>query len=211
MVFSEGLNTISEGIYHEAQSQGVKSGTTLAGCLLENGQIRIAHVGDSRVYRLRDHTLMQLTADHSEVQRLLSMGVITPAQARSHPKRHVITQYLGMPDTEVRIDASITPVAVRKGDRYLLCSDGLSDMVKDAQISKIFSAAATVKAAADELVQAALKNGGKDNVTVLCLFIGGKDQIFGTNKKMQGILTGLAGAVGAAGLVCLAEMIYRLH
>ena len=164
------LHDVSVQIYQEAHAHGIRSGTTFAGCLWQNGQMRVAHIGDSRVYRLHDGRLEQLTADHSEVQRLVAMGVITSEEAKTHPKRHVISQYLGMPADEVSVSPTLSPWY--KGtphDRYIICSDGLTDMLDNAGIEQILAKAEDAKSAAIGLVQGALRKGGRDNVTVLCL------------------------------------------
>ncbi|HNW87244.1 MAG TPA: protein phosphatase 2C domain-containing protein [Candidatus Limiplasma sp.] len=208
--FTQELNIISENIHKNASGQGLRSGTTFAGCLWQNGKMRIAHVGDSRVYRLRGGVLKQMTVDHSEVQRLLAMGVITPSQAKTHPKRHVITQYLGMPSTEIRIDPNLTTVDIRCGDRFVLCSDGLSDMVEETQLKRVLRGANCPKDAATELVKCAIQNGGRDNVTVVCLFFKGTNQS-ARQKVVEKVLFSFSAAAGAGGLMFLVELFYRIH
>ena len=148
------------------------TGTTLAACLLQRGMLRVLHVGDSRVYRLRAGQLMRLTRDHSEVQRLVDQGMMTPYQARSSPNRHLITQYIGMDPGDKDFQPTLSKSAeVMPGDRYLLCSDGLIDMVEDEAIRRFLCKARDASEAVDTLVQQALDNGGHDNVTALCFFM----------------------------------------
>ena len=123
-------------------------------------------VGDSRVYALRDGELTQLTHDHSAVQELVDAGELTPEQARAHPRRNVVTRALGSPETPVPDFVHIAP---RVGDRYVICSDGLSGEMDDQEIARVLGEATSPQAAADDLVARALHHGGRDNVTVIVL------------------------------------------
>lgn len=124
----------------------------------------LANVGDSRTYLLRDDQLRQLSEDHSYVQALVNEGHITPEEARAHPRRNIVTRALGIEDV-VEVDSWSLPIV--RGDRYLLCSDGLVDEVEDAVISEILIRYTDPQTAADELVATANANGGRDNVTVV--------------------------------------------
>jgi len=138
-------------------------GTTLTALLIRNSQISLLHVGDSRCYRLRGNTLEQLSNDHTVIQELLDQGAITEAEAAEHPQRSMLTQAL-------RGDGDVTPVLqvyeVKKGDRYLLCSDGLSGVLTDKEIKSGLK-----KTNKDEAVKflndATYINGAPDNVTIL--------------------------------------------
>lgn len=165
------LRGISEKINREATQKSQKSGTTIAMMLIKGKKAVLANVGDSRIYRLRDRELKQMSLDHSKVQRMISMGLLTPEKARTDPSRHVITQYLGMP-TDVKVSPYIVEnVDLEKGDVFVLCSDGLTDMAEDAEIEKILKQKAKPLDAAQELVKTALRHGGRDNVTVMVLRI----------------------------------------
>ena len=109
-------------------------GTTLTSALVEGDEVAIAHVGDSRAYRLRDGELKLLTADHSLVEELRRQGRLTDAQAEDHPQRSIITRALG-PEQEVEVDTMT--YSARPGDVYLLCSDGLTTMLKEQRIGQI--------------------------------------------------------------------------
>ena len=168
----DALQSISDTIDANAQAKGYHSGTTIAMLMIRHGKARVVHVGDSRVYQMRNKQLKRMTVDHSEVQRMFAMGLIREEEMDTHPRRHVINQYLGMP----REDALVSPTVSEKepletGARYVICSDGLTDMVKDPELSQILGEAKTADQAAKELVMAALRNGGRDNVTVICLFV----------------------------------------
>ncbi len=138
-------------------------GTTLTlGVFGDDGALAMAHVGDSRAYLLRNGELRQLTSDHTVVAELVSGGYITHAEARTHPRRNLVTQSIGMPN--VRID-EITE-RLEDGDRVLLCSDGLNSMVDDAAIRAILDEHESPSAAAWGLIEAANAAGGHDNTTV---------------------------------------------
>ena len=167
------LREISDQVYEEACQRGQKSGTTIAMMLLQGQQVVFANVGDSRIYRFRNRTLTQISMDHSKVQRMISMGLLTPEQARKDPSRHVITQYLGM-SPEVRVSPYIvTDQPLQKGDIYLLCSDGLTDMVEDTQIEAILQKEKKLSDAVKALFEEAMKNGGRDNTTIILVHIMG--------------------------------------
>ena len=208
----EMLQQVSDTIEENAKRKGFHSGTTIAMVVICDDTIRIVHVGDSRVYCLENGKLDRKTVDHSEVQRMFSMGLITREEMDTHPKRHVISQFLGMP----REDALVSPTVsdreqLKGGQRYLICSDGLTDMVKDPEIEAILSKAANAEDAVKQLTIAALHNGGKDNVTSICLFIGNEKNAKGSMsmdslKKKQMISIGglvLSGIMLASGLFLL--------
>ncbi len=124
----------------------------------------MAHIGDSRLYLLRQGDLQQLTVDHSLVQELVDDGQISPAQAAVHPQRHVLTRALGVEPT-VQVD--LIDVTPKHGDRYLLCSDGLPREASDEQIAAVLARFSDPSEAAKELVALANDRGGSDNITVV--------------------------------------------
>jgi protein phosphatase len=142
-------------------------GTTITVALVDepSGRITFGHVGDSRAYRVRDGEIEQVTTDHSLVAELVQSGVLTPEEAERHPQRSAITRALG---TESAVEADIFAIEAEEGDLFLLCSDGLSDMLTDREMaSAIDSAGGDPKRAADALVRTANAHGGEDNVTVV--------------------------------------------
>lgn len=145
----------------EIEKRGM--GTTLTALLIRDKYISLLHVGDSRCYRLRGNTLEQLSNDHTVIQELLDQGAISQAEAAEHPQRSMLTQAL-------RGDGDVTPVLqmyeIKKGDRYLLCSDGLSGVLTEKEI-KIGLKKSDKDEAAKFLVDATYVNGAPDNVTVL--------------------------------------------
>jgi serine/threonine protein phosphatase PrpC len=145
-------------------------GTTLTALILKQDEGILAHVGDSRCYRLREGVFEQLSRDHTLVARLVKQGIITPEQARYHPQRNVIRQAVGVADPSEPLEPDIETFALQVGDLYLLCSDGLTDMVDDAEIEAILRDEPPTRAAW-RLVDRALANGGRDNITIVLVRI----------------------------------------
>ena len=140
-------------------------GTTLSVLWLGENYAYIAHVGDSRIYRLREGSLTQITQDHSLVEELVRAGLITREQARTHPRRNIITRALG---THGENEPDLLVTDVQDGDVFLLCTDGLTGMVPDDKIERTLRDCG-IEAAADRLLALALDAGGRDNVTlILC-------------------------------------------
>lgn len=141
-------------------------GTTLVLALLQGQQLLLGHAGDSRAYRWRQGELQQLTRDHSLLQEQLDAGLITPAEAAVSGYRSLVTRALGVEDT-VLLDTRV--LDWRAGDRLLLCSDGLTDMLEDADIARILAQDGPLEAPARRLVEQAKANGGRDNISVILM------------------------------------------
>ena len=144
-------------------------GTTIVAARFYDGRVGIAHVGDSRCYRMRDHKLEQLTRDHSYVQDQLEKGLISEEDAKHSPQKNLITRALGI---DAIAEADVKEFRTRPGDIYLLCSDGLSDLVDDEALQ---AALYPEKAPADHikyLIDAANANGGRDNISVILVRVG---------------------------------------
>lgn len=163
---------IREAVSAHPEQKGM--GTTATGLVLVaaggSDHWVVFNVGDSRVYRWIDGTLSQLTVDHSEVQELVDAGVITEAEARVHPARNVVTRSLGT-DYAYHADTWVLPPYA--GERFVICSDGLTNELTDEQVREILQTNPEPQAASDELVRAALESGGKDNVTVVVVNLDG--------------------------------------
>jgi PPM family protein phosphatase len=144
-------------------------GTTLTLAKVHDDEVSLAHVGDSRAYRMRDGELSQLTRDHSLVAELERSGQITAEAAEHHPQRSIITRALG-PEPDVEVDTYT--LAGRAGDLFLICSDGLTSMISDDEVASILGSARSLDEAADALVLAANQSGGKDNITVILFRLG---------------------------------------
>ncbi len=144
-------------------------GTTITVALVENERVAFGHVGDSRAYLIREATMEQLTEDHSLVNELLKTGRLSREEAESHPQRSVITRALG---TDPDVDVDTFTIAAREGDLFLLCSDGLTDMVsEDSILSVVERNRDDIDDALRALVRAANKAGGEDNITVVAFEI----------------------------------------
>ncbi len=155
-----GNAAIAEQVEEEPELDGM--GTTLTAILFAGSKLGLAHIGDSRAYLLRDAVLTQITRDDTFVQSLVDEGRITAEQAHTHPQRSLIMRAL----TGNEIEPTLTVRESRAGDRYLLCSDGLSDVVSDETIADVLSNG-TPAESADRLIELALRSGGPDNVTVV--------------------------------------------
>lgn len=139
-------------------------GSTVVACLVKDDRVTMAHVGDSRAYLMNGSGLRQITRDHSWVADQVANGILTAEEARKHPFRNVITQALG---NGGELEVAVQEFQVKEMDRLLLCSDGLSGMVPDEEISTIIQSSESLVIASERLVRRALENGGEDNVTVV--------------------------------------------
>lgn len=158
---------ISEAVVDRPELTGM--GTTVSALVRVGDAVATAHIGDSRIYLLRDDELSQITNDHTFVQRLVETGRITPEEAAVHPRRSVLMRVLGDIDQAPEIDTSI--IGTLPGDRWMLCSDGLSSYVPEERILLALESGATPMDAARALIQEALDNGAPDNVTAIVLDI----------------------------------------
>ncbi len=139
-------------------------GTTLVVGVFQGSRLMLAHVGDSRCYRFRGNVLLQLTKDHSLLQEQIDAGLLTPEQAALSPNKNLVTRALGI---EESVMPELNEYPVEPGDIYLMCSDGLSDMVEDARIAAVLKKGTSLELIANELIGVANKNGGRDNIAVL--------------------------------------------
>ena len=144
-------------------------GTTLVMAVFRDSMVHVGHVGDSRCYRLRGGVLQQITRDHSLLQEQLDAGLVTPEQALHSNIRNLVTRAVGV---EAMTLLEVNSFLIEPGDLYLLCSDGLSDMVQEAAIAKIVSADVDIRKKAEILVDTANQNGGRDNISVLMVEAG---------------------------------------
>ena len=154
-------------IFQAAQSQPQYAGmgTTLVVCLFYDNKVLVAHLGDSRLYRLRGGEFSQVTRDHSLLQEQVDAGLISPEQAKHAQHKNLVTRALGI---DPSVEPEIHDYEARPEDLYLLCSDGLCDMVADADIAETLRAfGSNLSLAAQQLVQMANDNGGRDNVSVI--------------------------------------------
>lgn len=160
------VENANHSIFNAANSNSQYSGmgTTLVVGVFQGSRLMLGHIGDSRCYRLRDGELKQITKDHSLLQEQIDAGLITPQQALVSINRNLVTRALGVEDA-VLLDVNEYQVEV--GDIYLMCSDGLSDMISDEAIEAILSGSTSLEQSARHLIVAANDSGGRDNISVL--------------------------------------------
>ncbi len=159
-------------------------GTTVSAIIMVDDYAVIGHIGDSRIYLYRDDELTQITADHTFVQRLVDSGRITPEEARYHPRRSVLMRVLSDMDIDPELDSFVMPT--RPGDRWLLCSDGLSGVVDEAHVLKAMRLNQPPGRTADNLLKQALDGGAPDNVTIVIVDVGGVHPLFSGTPTIVG-------------------------
>jgi protein phosphatase len=167
LLLRENIKKANASIYHASQSQPQYAGmgTTIVSGLFYDNRVAAGHIGDSRMYRLRGETLEAITRDHSLLQEQIDAGIISVEDARLSKNKNLVTRAVGI-DAEVEVEIHVHDVLV--GDIYLLCSDGLNDMVADEDIQSTLSAfRSNLPLAASQLIQLANDNGGRDNVSVI--------------------------------------------
>lgn len=167
---SGAIEEVNRQIYHQQEHDDALTGmgTTLSVLWMSDNFVYIGHVGDSRVYLLRDGEFKQMTLDHSLVEQLVREGVLTEEEAQNHPMRNIITRAIG---TDESVEVDVVVEERRKGDLWLACSDGLHGLVDDRQMRDALRQYAPEKAA-DALLKAALDAGGRDNVTLVIVHDG---------------------------------------
>lgn len=154
--------------------RGSRMGSTLVALYIDGGRALCCNIGDSRCYLLRRGVLTRLSTDHNKASRMVELGILTPAQAARHPGRHTLTQHLGIREEEMLLEPAFCEITrLCPGDIFLLCSDGLTDMVTEAELTGRLSADGTPEEQAAELIRMALANGGRDNVTALVVQVKG--------------------------------------
>jgi len=167
IVLRDAITRANKIIYQTARSQAECEGmgTTVVAALFYDNRISIAHVGDSRLYRQRGSEIAQVTMDHSLLQELVDRGFYSPEEAQRAANKNYVTRALGV---EPQVEVEVQEHPVDKGDVFILCSDGLSDMVEDEDIRLTISTfGANLDTVAKQLIQLANENGGRDNVSVV--------------------------------------------
>jgi PPM family protein phosphatase len=161
-------------------------GTTITVALVENGNVAFGHVGDSRAYLIRDGRMEQVTEDHSLVNELMKSGKLSREEAETHPQRSVITRALG---TDPDVDADTFTIEAKSGDVFLLCSDGLTDMVGEREILELVELnRLDIDAALKSLVRAANRSGGEDNITVVAFEIAESEALTHDGETRENVL-----------------------
>ena len=160
------VDDVNRSIFNasNANPQYSGMGTTLVVGVFRADRLMLGHIGDSRCYRWRGNDLLQITSDHSLLQEQIDAGWLTPAQAAASPHKNLLTRALGVEDAVL---LELKEHQLEAGDIYLMCSDGLSDMMEDAAMASILQNGSSLAQMAQELVFRANENGGRDNITVL--------------------------------------------
>lgn len=148
-------------------NNGTRMGTTLAVLYIKDNTAHAYNIGDSRIYLFRKNKLEQISKDHTQTERLIRMNIITPEEAKNHPERHKLTQHLGIFPEEMIIEPFESEIRVNVGDIFLICSDGITDMLCDEEICKLLRKANSIKECLKLLISKAIKKGGTDNVTAV--------------------------------------------
>jgi protein phosphatase len=179
------VDNANRSIFNAADSNPQYSGmgTTLVVGVFHATTLVLGHIGDSRCYRLRNGEFVQITKDHSLLQEQIDAGLITPEQAVGSSIKNLVTRALGVEDA-VMLD--LNEHEVEPGDSYLMCSDGLSDMVDDAEIASILGGSNPMELKADSLVAAANEHGGRDNISVLLVQVDASSEKRGLISRLLG-------------------------
>jgi protein phosphatase len=179
------VDNANRSIFNAADSNPQYSGmgTTLVVGVFHASTLVLGHIGDSRCYRLRNGEFLQITKDHSLLQEQIDAGLITPEQAAGSSIKNLVTRALGVEDA-VMLD--LNEYEVEAGDSYLMCSDGLSDMVDDAEIASILGGPSPVELKADSLVATANEHGGRDNISVLLVQVDASSEKRGLISRLLG-------------------------
>lgn len=179
------VDNANRSIFNASNSNAQYSGmgTTLVVGVFLGSKLFLGHIGDSRCYRLRGNTLLQITKDHSLLQEQIDAGLVTLEQAATSSNKNLVTRALGV---EVVVPLELNEHPVEAGDIYLMCSDGLSDMIDDATIAGLMQKGASLESMANDLVLTANENGGRDNISVLLA------QATGSSEK-RGLISRLLG------------------
>jgi PPM family protein phosphatase len=169
----DNVQKANSSIYHAAQSQPQYAGmgTTIVSGLFYDNRVAVAHIGDSRMYRLRGEVFESITRDHSLLQEQIDSGMISKADARVSQNKNLVTRAVGI---DAEVEAEVHVHDVKRGDIYVLCSDGLNDMVEDDDIANIVQTLkSNLPVMAAQLIQAANDHGGRDNVSVILIKVKG--------------------------------------
>lgn len=169
---TEQLLAINAEICRLMMRRQARIGSTFVGLSVVGSQGRIINIGDSPAYLLRKREMAKLSCDHTRAQSLVNMGILTPEEAAVHPDRHKLTQHLGIFPEEMIIEPHVTDVPeLQIGDVFLLCSDGLTEMLTQSEIADVLSSNDSLHLQADRLYKLAMERGGKDNITLVLVTV----------------------------------------
>lgn len=191
--------SVNEALCNKMEETGLKTGTTLVLLSINHDKARVYNVGDSRCYLLRGNYLLRLTKDHTLASELVDMNVLTAEEAERDKRKHQLTQHLGVSQDEMLLSVyKGEPFEIKIGDKFLLCSDGITDVFDDSEILQLMTERGSCKRLANNMVFKALDKKGKDNVTALIVSIGETIK----NKRFKNMLWAAAlGISAAAGVI----------
>lgn len=178
----EYIDAANKLICAEINQNGGRMGSTAAIVSISKRHIHACNLGDSRVYLFRGGELRQLSQDHTEAQIMLRMNLLSPEEALTHPARNRLTQHLGVFESELAVEPYCTEMGWDYGDKILVCSDGLTDMVSDEEIKRLFTESVEISDAVQKMGSEALKAGGMDNVTLIALELRRNTHLFWGRK-----------------------------
>lgn len=173
------FEAVNGRICAEIRKLGGRMGTTFAALRIKDGTARAYNIGDSRVYMQRGGKLLQLSTDDTQAQLMYKQGLISREEVKTHPFRNRLTQHIGIFPQEAEIEPhAVVNIVLREGDRFLLCSDGLTDMLSDDELRRLIMSGDTASAISGSLLRTALENGGRDNISVIavCVDKAGEDE-----------------------------------
>lgn len=165
-IIEDGIEFANTAIYEESEvdEELQDMGTTIEVCLIYKNKAYIGHIGDSRIYQIRNNKMERVTTDHSYVEKLVRDGEITREESYTHPKKNLLIKALG---TDEKAEPDLIDISIQKDDILLICSDGLTNMIREDEILKIVEE--NEKEAVDLLIEKANENGGLDNITVIII------------------------------------------
>lgn len=159
-------------------NENKRIGTTLALLCIENENVHLYNVGDSRIYRLRKGKLIQLSEDHTQAMRLLKIGAISEKDIKTHVHRNKLTQHMGILPEEMKINPTHKSLKVKNKDKYLLCSDGITDVLNDDEILKIMKQDKSEKVIVSQLINTAIAKGSRDDTTAIIVTVNAERNLF---------------------------------
>lgn len=183
----EYINEANEKICKLMKQENKRIGTTFSVLEFQRDMVNAVNLGDSRIYRMREHHLSQISEDHTTVARLIRDGLLSEAEAKTYPLRHQVTQHIGIEPSDMILQPAISDVAlINNHDIYLICSDGLTDMLMDEQIEEKLDKSISLEDKASQLVQLAVDAGGRDNITVVMIEVCKKNSL---KEKIKELFT----------------------
>lgn len=155
-----------------------RMGTTIALVCFTEGKVYLFNVGDSSIYRMRKKCLEKLSKDHTKAEQMVNLGILTKEDAKKHPDRHMLTQHLGIDETEMRISPHTLDLDAVGGDIFFICSDGVTDVLSDSELKNILMKRKNENSLVNDIIIEAKRKGGRDNITAMVIRVG-KRKLFG--------------------------------